>query len=81
MRPGCVQVDGELLERLLVRDEVEKVVLFELSVRKTLEGRQCGCRDLALAFPINTRTALLGTPATAKTRPNAFTSRLSSYNL
>jgi hypothetical protein len=49
-------VDGELQKRLLGRNEVELVVLFELSVRKTLEGRQCGCRDLTLAFPINAST-------------------------
>jgi hypothetical protein len=59
MRPGCVQVNGELSKRLLVRDEVEVVVLFELSVRKTLEGRQCGGRDQALAFPINACTVCL----------------------
>ena len=45
--PVCVQVDGELSTRLLVRSEVEEVVLIELSVRKTLEGGQCGCRDQA----------------------------------
>lgn len=48
-------MEGAVEARSLERSEVEMVV-FELSVRKTLEGRQCGCRDLALALPINTRT-------------------------
>jgi hypothetical protein len=61
MRQGCVQVEGAVEARSLGRSEVEMVV-FELSVRKTLEGRQCGCRDLALALPINTRTVLAWHP-------------------
>ena len=36
MRLGWVQADGELLDGLVLRSDVEVVVLTELSVRKTL---------------------------------------------
>ena len=39
MRQGCLQGKGPGMVRSLARSEVGMVVLFELSVRKTLEGR------------------------------------------
>ena len=57
MRLGWVRADGELLDELVLRSEVEMVVLTELSVRKTLAWGECGCKDQALASP-NQRVAI-----------------------
>jgi hypothetical protein len=71
VRLGWVRTDGELLDGLALRSEVEMVVLTELSVRKTLAWGQCGCKDQALAGP-NQRVAISAwhKPLPAKARPN-----------
>jgi hypothetical protein len=67
MRQGCLQGKGAGKVRSLARSEVG-MVLFELSVRKTLEGRQCGCRDLALAMP-NQHARCLGLASRLPAKP------------
>jgi hypothetical protein len=55
----------ELNKGLLVRNEVEGVVLFELSVRKTLERRPVWMQGSSASFPNQRVHFLLGTDATA----------------
>src|SRR3954471_764420 len=54
IRLGWVQADGELLDGLVLRSEVEVVVLTELSVRKTLGLRAVWMQGSGASFAQST---------------------------